>query len=172
MTREPGGSAIGERIRALLLAENMTAETELLLMFAARRQHVVERIDPALASGVWVLCDRFTDASYAYQAAGRGLSEGVLKVLEGLVHPQLQPDLTILFDVAPEVAAARISGKQAGTNRSAPDRFEQESIQFFQRVRARYLKRAEQEPDRFRIVDAGAGADYIQNLVEKYVISI
>jgi dTMP kinase len=146
-TREPGGTALGEALRTVLLQQPMTAETEALLMFAARAEHLQRVVRPALAAGRWVLCDRFTDATYAYQSGGRGLAAERVAALEAWVHPDLQPDLTLLFDVPPEVAAQRLE-----RTRSA-DRFEAEQVDFFRAVRSAYLARAEQHPHRFFIID-------------------
>jgi dTMP kinase len=156
VTREPGGTAIGEALRELLLRQPMTPRTETLLIFAARAQHVDEVIAPALAAGRWVVCDRFTDATYAYQSGGRGVSEVAVEVLERWVHPDLQPDLTFLFDVAPEVAARRLSA-----TRSA-DRFEAEQRDFFARVRAAYLLRANRFPERFVVLDGTQQSDAVR----------
>jgi dTMP kinase len=156
LTREPGGTPLGEALRELVLNQPMTRETETMLMFAARAEHLAKVIRPALAAGQWVLCDRFTDATYAYQAGGRGMDERAVAELEQWVHPDLQPDLTILFDVAPEVAAKRLA--QA---RSA-DRFEAEPIAFFGAVRAMYLKRAAANPARFFIVDGEQERDAVR----------
>ena len=132
-TREPGGTPLGEKLRELLLHEPMHLETEAMLMFAARREHLAALIEPALAAGKWVVSDRFTDATYAYQVGGRGLDEARFAALEQWVHPRLQPDLTLIFDLDPAVAARRL----AGTG-NAPDRFEREKTDFFERVRAAY----------------------------------
>lgn len=148
-TREPGGTPLAEKLRELLLHEPMHLETEAMLMFAARREHLAVLIEPALAAGRWVVSDRFTDATYAYQVGGRGLDEGRFKALEQWVHPHLQPDLTLVFDLDPVVAARRL----AGTGQ-APDRFEREKADFFQRVRAAYLRRAEADPARVKVIDA------------------
>ena len=151
VTREPGGTPLAEQIRELLLdhrEEEMAPDTELLLMFAARAQHLARLIRPALARGEWVLCDRFTDATYAYQGSGRGIDFARIKVLEDWVQGELRPDLTLLLDLPVEVGMAR-----AG-QRGELDRFEREQRDFFERVRAAYLARAEQEPERFRIIDA------------------
>jgi dTMP kinase len=156
VTREPGGTAIGEALRELLLRQPMTPRTETLLIFAARAQHVDEVIAPALAAGRWVVCDRFTDATYAYQSGGRGVPEVAVEVLERWVHPDLQPDLTFLFDVAPEVAARRLSA-----TRSA-DRFEAEQRDFFARVRAAYLLRANRFPERFVVLDGTQQSDAVR----------
>jgi len=150
LTREPGGTPLAEDIRALLLdsrRESMAINTELLLIFAARAQHIEESIKPALARGEWVICDRFTDATYAYQGGGRGMPDKIIAALERLVQNELRPDLTILLDSPVDVGMAR-----AG-ERSEPDRFEREERNFFERVRHTYLERARGEPERFRIVD-------------------
>jgi dTMP kinase len=151
VTREPGGTDLGEAIRALVLerrAQDMGADTELLLMFAARAQHLQEIIRPALASGRWVVCDRFTDATYAYQGGGRVVDAARIEVLEHWTQGGLRPDLTLLLDVPVELGLARAS------HRGAPDRFESEQRAFFERVRSAYLERARREPARFRIIDA------------------
>lgn len=147
LTREPGGTPLGESLRDLVLNHAMTRETETLLLFAARAEHLAAVIRPALAAGRWVLCDRFTDATYAYQAGGRGMDEARIGELEQWVHPDLQPDLTVLFDVAPEIAAQRLAGSRHA------DRFESESVSFFSAVRAMYLKRAAANAPRFFIVN-------------------
>ncbi|MEO8187776.1 MAG: dTMP kinase [Burkholderiaceae bacterium] len=160
LTREPGGTPVGESLRELVLSQAMTRETETMLMFAARAEHLAKVIRPALAAGQWVLCDRFTDATYAYQAGGRGMDELAIAELEQWVHPDLQPGLTILFDVAPEVAAKRLA--QA---RSA-DRFEAEPIAFFGAVRAMYLKRAAADPARFFIIDGELERDAVRDRLD------
>jgi dTMP kinase len=147
ITREPGGTPLGESLRQMILGEKMQRETETLLLFAARAEHLARVIRPALAAGQWVLCDRFTDATYAYQAGGRGLAVERIATLEDWVHADLQPDLTLLFDVPPEVAAKRLSGARTA------DRFEAEQEGFFGKVRAQYLERAAANPERFFIVD-------------------
>lgn len=149
LTREPGGTALGEKLRELLLATEGTidAETEALLMFAARYQHLEEVIRPALARGDCVLCDRFTDASFAYQGGGRGVEKKKLTALETWVHPDLQPDLTVLFDVSAHL------GKDRVARIKSPDRFERESAQFFDRVRNAYLERMAESPHRFVRID-------------------
>ncbi len=147
-TREPGGTALGEKLRELLLHDAMHIETEALLMFAARREHIALVIEPALARGDWVISDRFTDASFAYQGGGRGLATAKLDALESWVHPMLQPDLTLLFDVPLEVARERL-------NRGRTlDKFEQEQDAFFGGVRAAYLQRAALFPQRVRVIDS------------------
>lgn len=159
LTREPGGTPLAEKLRALLLAEPMDAGTETLLMFAARCEHVLTVIEPALQSGRWVLCDRFTDASYAYQCGGRGLPAEAIAALERWVHPQLQPDLTLLFDLDPAVAAARLAdGRDA-------DRFESEQRGFFARVRAHYLARAQAQPQRFVVIDSGQDRKTVESML-------
>jgi dTMP kinase len=150
VTREPGGTALGEKLRALLLDKDqpMHLETETLLMFAARREHIDKVIGPALERGEWVLCDRFTDATFAYQGAGRGVNAARLAILEQWVQGGLQPDLTIVFDLPPAIGRAR-----AGSIKT-PDRFEREDTEFFERVRDGYLQRAKASPQRIRVVDA------------------
>lgn len=154
-TREPGGTALGEGIRALLLDKSlpaMHALSELLLVFAARAEHVETVIRPALAAGRWVVCDRFTDATYAYQGGGRGLPQAAIATLETLVQAGLQPDLTLLFDAPVDTALARAKSRGDG------DRFEAERAEFFTRVRAAYLERARRAPDRYTVVDASRDA--------------
>ncbi len=163
VTREPGGTPLAEQIRELLLdhrEETMAADTELLLMFAARAQHLATLIRPALARGEWVLCDRFTDATYAYQGGGRGIDFTRIGVLEDWVQGELRPDLTLLLDLPVEVGMAR-----AG-QRGALDRFEREQRDFFERVRAAYLARAAQEPQRFRIIDAAQDIAAVQRQID------
>ncbi|RMF99263.1 MAG: dTMP kinase [Gammaproteobacteria bacterium] len=168
VTREPGGTPVAERIRGLLLgAERLAAMTELLLMFAARAEHLEQSIRPALAAGRWVLCDRFTDASYAYQGAGRGLGAAPVATLERLVQGDLRPDLTILLDAPPEATLARRA--ERGEN----DRFEREALAFFRRVRQGYLDRAAAEPARFRVIDARLALPEVQlalaNVIETFI---
>ncbi len=160
LTREPGGTPVGESLRELVINQAMTRETETMLMFAARAEHLARVIRPALTAGEWILCDRFTDATYAYQAGGRGVDELRIAELEQWVHPDLQPDLTILFDVAPEVAAKRLV--QA---RSA-DRFEAEPVAFFGAVRAMYLKRAAANPARFVVVDGAQAPEFVREQLD------
>lgn len=151
VTREPGGTPVGEEIRRLLLSNRhhgMAQDTELLLMFAARAEHVAAVIRPALARGQWVVCDRFTDATYAYQGAGRGIARQQIEALERWVQNGLQPDLTVLLDAPVDTGLAR-AGK-----RGAPDRFENEARGFFERVRHGYLEQARRHPERFRVIDA------------------
>ena len=151
LTREPGGTRVGEAIREILLhGKDMQIDSmaELLLMFAARAQHLQEVVRPALAKGQYVLCDRFTDATYAYQGGGRGLSMADIGVLETLVQQQLQPNVTLLFDASVQTGLSRAK------KRGEPDRFEAETVSFFERVRQTYLDRAREQPQRFRIIDA------------------
>lgn len=156
-TREPGGTPLGERIRGLLLdSEGMSSSAELLLVFAARAQHLEEVIRPALGAGRWVLCDRFTDASYAYQGGGRGLDLSVIGFLEQWIQVGLQPDLTLLLDTSIEVGMARVQ------ERAATDRFESEPLSFFEKVRGAYLQRADQYPDRIKRVDASGNLESVQ----------
>lgn len=166
-TREPGGTPLGEKLRGLLLSEPMHLETEALLMFAARREHLAQVIMPALARGDWVVCDRFTDASFAYQGGGRGLAEAKLKALEDWVQSGMNPDLTLLFDVPISVAQGRMTG--AGRDL---DRFEQEKQDFHERVRAVYLARALADPARIRRIDATRTVDLIQVELEEIIISV
>ena len=147
-SREPGGTRLGEKLRELLLHEKMHLETEALLMFASRREHIAQVIAPALERGEWVISDRFTDASFAYQGGGRGMDLRKMEALEAWVHPHLQPDLTFLFDVPLAVARARLDATRE------LDKFEQERSDFFAATRNEYLRRAAQFPERFRIIDA------------------
>ena len=163
-TREPGGTALGEKLRELLLHEQMHLETEAMLMFAARREHLAARIKPALEAGKWVVSDRFSDATYAYQVGGRGLDAARFAALENWVHPGFQPDLTLVFDLAPEIAAARVAN--TGVN---PDRFEREQRDFFERVRAAYLERARMAPERIRVVAADRPPEQIRAEIETIV---
>ena len=163
-TREPGGTPLGEKLRALLLAEPMHLETEALLMFAARREHLAEVIEPALARGDWVVCDRFVDASFAYQGGGRGLSWTKLEALANWVVGDLQPDLTLIFDAPVAIAQQRL---HAATSR--PDRFEREQAAFFERVRAAYLRIAGEHPQRVRLIDATRTPDDINNILENII---
>lgn len=162
-TREPGGTKTGEQIRSILLDKKnvaVTDDTELLLMFAARAQHIDEIIKPALALDKVVLCDRFTDASYAYQGGGRGIESSRIQVLEDWVQQGLKPKLTLLFDVDVETGLRRAS------NRSEADRFEQEEISFFEKIRACYLQRAKSEPERFRIIDSSQSFDNVKQQIQ------
>lgn len=159
VTREPGGTALGEALRKLVLHEPMTARAETLLMFAARAEHIDALIQPALDAGRWVICDRFTDATYAYQSGGRRVAEADIAALEQWVHPALQPDLTLLFDVEPKTAATRLSAARAA------DRFESERVEFFERVRAVYLERARARPGRFIVFDAALAPELVTQRV-------
>ncbi|MDZ7804988.1 dTMP kinase [Thiohalophilus sp.] len=162
MTREPGGTVLGERIRELLLdasQNSMSVDAELLLMFAARAQHLEQVIKPALAEGQWVVCDRFTDATYAYQGGGRGVDFQRIAQLEQWVQSNLRPDLTLLLDMPVQ------QGLQRAGQRSTPDRFEREQQHFFERVRETYLIRARQEPARFRVIDAAPALEQVQQQI-------
>ena len=147
-TREPGGTPLGEKLRELLLHEKMHLETEALLMFASRREHIAQVIAPQMALGNWVLSDRFTDASFAYQSGGRGLPRQKMEMLENWVHPGLQPDLTLLFDVPLEVARERLDATRT------LDKFEREQADFFQKCRIEYLRRAAEFPERIVVIDS------------------
>lgn len=162
-TREPGGTALGEKLRELLLHEPMHLDTETLLMFAARSEHVKTVIEPALAQGQWVVCDRFTDATFAYQGGGRELGVDRVDVLARWVHPGLVPDRTWLFDVPLDVARARLQDSRT------LDRFEQEQAAFFERTRAVYLDRVGAEPDRFMVIDGTQTIDQIAASLEQDV---
>jgi dTMP kinase len=157
VTREPGGTPLGEKLRELVLHEPMEGTTEALLMFAARREHLVRVIEPALAQGAWVLSDRFSDATYAYQCGGRGLDRAVFRSLEALVHPHRNPDATFLFDLDPAVAHAR----QRAQSRT-PDKFEREAGEFFRRVREAYLERARDDPLRVHVIAASGDIDAVR----------
>ena len=162
-SREPGGTPLGEKLRDVLLHETMHLETEALLMFASRREHIAQVIAPQLAMGHWVLSDRFTDASFAYQSGGRGLSREKMEALEAWVHPALQPDLTLLFDVPLEVARSRLEKSRD------LDRFEQEQATFFAATQAEYLRRAAEFPERFRVIDSSKPiSDVNQGLVRLF----
>jgi dTMP kinase len=165
-TREPGGSPIGERIRALLLdpsCKGMATDAELLLMFAARAEHIAKTIRPALEQGIWVLCDRFTDATYAYQGGGRGVDPARIAFLEDSVQGSLRPDLTLLLDL-PVARGLERAGK-----RSAPDRFESESQRFFEAVREAYLAISESQPQRVRLIDASPPLEQVSEQVRSAV---
>ncbi|MEW6514640.1 MAG: dTMP kinase [Pseudomonadota bacterium] len=161
-TREPGGTPLGEKLRELLLHEPMHLETEALLMFAARREHLEQVIKPAIGRGDWVVCDRFTDASFAYQGGGRGLSIEKLGQLENWVQEGLQPDLTLLFDLPIDIASHRMAGAARQL-----DRFEQEQADFHERVRAAYLARAAQMPARVKLIDSRQSVEHIQKQLEE-----
>jgi dTMP kinase len=166
VTREPGGTELGEKLRTLLLNEPMHLETETLLMFAARREHLARLIEPALARGEWVICDRFSDATYAYQGGGRGLDRAKFLTLEHWVHEHLQPDLTLLFDLPLDVARERIAVASR-----VLDRFEQERADFHERVRQAYLERAHTNPSRIRVIDANNTLESIRKTLEQIVIT-
>ena len=162
-TREPGGTAIGEQIREILLNKNndkLTDDTELLLIFAARAQHLSEIILPNLTSNKIVLCDRFIDASYAYQGAGRGIEQSKINLLENWVMPDIKPDLTFLLDLDPKMAFERTN------KRSDADRFESEDIHFFEKIRQYYLERAENEPERFRVINSELSLEDVQEQIK------
>jgi dTMP kinase len=165
VTREPGGTSLGEELRKLLLSQPMQPETEALLMFAARAEHVQTVIKPSLAKGSWVISDRFADASFAYQGGGRGVAEAKLSELERWVQNGLQPDLTLLFDVPVDVSQQRLV--QTG---NALDRFEREKADFFARVRETYLRRAGQFPDRIKVIDSGQSISSIHEELEKIIL--
>ena len=169
VTREPGGTPLGEAIRGLLLDPEYTgmdSSCELQLMFAARAEHLARVIRPALDKGQWVLCDRFTDATYAYQGGGRGIDTGVIARLEELVQGDFRPDLTLLLDVPVEIGLARAS------ERGKLDRFEQEKVEFFERVRQAYLGMARQHATRYRIVDASQPLEQVQKQLEVVLQSV
>lgn len=166
VTREPGGTPLGEQLREILLNQPMHIETEAMLMFAARREHVEQVIRPALQRGTWVISDRFSDASFAYQGGGRGVSLAKLEQLEQWVHGDLQPDLTLLFDIPIEVARQRLS------NNVSLDRFEQEKGEFFERVRQAYLARATKFPQRITVIRAENAQAEVQNELAKIAASI
>lgn len=162
-TREPGGTPLAEKLRGLFLHDAMDPLTESLLVFAARRDHLVQVILPALARGAWVMCDRFTDASFAYQGGGRGFDLQVLRTLESWVQDQTQPDLTFLFDLPPEVAASRLAAARQ------PDRFEAQDTAFFARVRQAYLDRMAQSPARFALIQADAAPQAVASQISQVV---
>ena len=171
-TREPGGTPLAEQVRELLLApraELVCSASELLLMFAGRAQHIDQVIEPALAEGRWILCDRFTDATYAYQGAGRKMGSDLIAELEILVQGSLRPDLTLILDIPVDIGLKRASA------RSDPDRFELEQVEFFERVRRGYLGIAEQEPDRCKLIDASQSLEQVQsqiaNVLETFYVS-
>lgn len=169
LTREPGGTPLAERVRELLLApsaEQMAADTELLLVFAARAQHLAQVIVPALAHGTVVLCDRFTDATYAYQGGGRGLSTARIAQLESFVQGELRPDLTLVFDLPVEVGLSRAAA------RGRLDRFEQEGQAFFEAVRQTYLQRAVASPARYRVLDAAQPLAGVQQSIDRLLPEI
>lgn len=164
VTREPGGTLVGERLREILLNQPMRGETEALLMFAARLEHIEQIIKPALQRGTWVVSDRFSDASFAYQGGGRGVPLVKLEQLEHWVHAGLQPDLTLLFDIPIEVARQRLS------NNATLDRFEREQGDFFEKVRQAYLDRYRKTPQRFALIDASQTQDEVKADLEKIIV--
>jgi dTMP kinase len=171
VTREPGGTPLAEKIRDLVLLprdETLPPAAELLLMFAARAVHLANHIEPALKAGRWVICDRFTDATYAYQGAGRGMSQTDIRYLETLVQGARRPDLTLLLDVPVEVGLERSRRRDAGAIR---DRFEVERSEFFERVREAYVSRARAEPQRMAIIDAAASMDEVTKRITKVLES-
>lgn len=165
-TREPGGTELGERLRELLLHEAMHPETETLLMFAARREHIAQVIAPALARGAYVLSDRFTDATYAYQCGAKGVNALKIEQMEQWVQDGLQPDMTLLFDVPVEVSMQRLSAARE------PDKFERESADFFTRIRNAYLERARQNPERFKVIDSNRPLDEVAQSVMQAIASL
>lgn len=165
-TREPGGTALGERLREFLLHDAMHPETETLLMFAARREHIANVISPALARGAHVLSDRFTDATYAYQCGAKGVSAKKIELLERWVQEALQPDLTLLFDVPVEVSMQRLA------NARVPDKFERETADFFTRIRNAYLQRAQQNPARFRVIDGNRSLEDVAKSVTQALATL
>jgi len=166
VTREPGGTALGESLRELLLHQSMHAETETLLMFAARREHIAQVIAPALARGAYVLSDRFTDATFAYQCGGRGVQADKIRALEQWVQRDLQPDVTFLFDVPVEISMQRLASARS------PDKFERESNDFFTRIRNVYLQRAHENPQRFHVINANRSLDLINKTLENIIVTI
>ena len=169
VTREPGGTALGEAVRRVLLdpdLPDMAPITELLLMFSARAEHIARVISPALERGEWVLCDRFTDATYAYQGGGRGLDINLIQTLEALVQNSLRPDFTLLFDAPVEIALSRAK------SRGASDRFEREQVAFFQRVQAVYHERARHAPERFIAIDAAQSLSKVQAELADWVLKV
>ncbi|MDO9100698.1 MAG: dTMP kinase [Candidatus Nitrotoga sp.] len=166
VTREPGGTPVGENLRDILLNQTMHAETEAMLMFAARLEHIEQVIKPALQRGIWVVSDRFSDASFAYQGGGRGMNVAKLEQLECWVHENFQPDLTLLFDLPVEVARQRLS------KNITLDRFEQEKDSFFEKVRQAYLERRKKHPDRFVLINAAQSPEQVKVNLEKVILSL
>jgi len=167
VTREPGGTPLGEKLREILLRDPMDAGSETLLMFAARQEHLARVVSPGLARGAWIVSDRFTDATFAYQGGGRGVPQDKLRILEAWVQDGLQPDLTLYFDVPVSTGQTRLKRSQG-----PQDRFEQENAAFHERVRGVYLDRARQFPQRFRVVDAAKGLDEVKVELEKIISSL
>lgn len=166
VTREPGGTPLGEKLRELLLHEPMHAETEAMLMFAARREHIEQVIRPALQRGAWVISDRFSDASFAYQGGGRRVPAGKLEQLEAWTHPDLQPDKTLLFDIPVEVARQRLA------NLANLDKFEREQGEFFERVRQAYLARAAKNPQRYAIIRAEKTPEEVKKQLSEIIATL
>ena len=166
VTREPGGTPLGEQLREILLNQTMNIGTEALLMFAGRLEHIELVIKPALRAGKWVISDRFSDASFAYQGGGRGMDWEKLRQLEQWVHPDLQPDLTLFFDVPVEVARQRLA------NNLSLDRFEQEQADFFDRVRAGYHRRVRENPQRYAVIDGGQTLEMVKQKLEEIILNI
>lgn len=165
-TREPGGTKLGEQLREILLHEPMHPETEAMLMFAARREHIAQVIQPALLRGAYVLTDRFTDATYAYQCGAKGVSAEKIMQLEQWVQMGLHPDITLLFDVPPEVSLKRLASART------PDKFEQEGLAFFAHLRTSYLQRAAQFPQRFRVIDANQTLEKVKVIVSDIISTV
>jgi dTMP kinase len=173
VTREPGGTRLGEQLREILLHQPMSIGTEAMLMFAARLEHIEQVIKPALRAGKWVVSDRFSDASFAYQGGGRGMDWEKLHQLEQWVHPDLQPDLTLFFDVPVEIARKRLRTPDKTTQSNISlDRFEQEQADFFERVRAGYHKRIQESPQRYVVIEAAQTLDLVKNSLEKILLGI
>jgi dTMP kinase len=166
VTREPGGTLLGEQLREILLNQTMSIGTEALLMFAARLEHIEQVIKPSLSAGKWVISDRFSDASFAYQGGGRGLDWEKLKQLEQWVHGDLQPDLTLFFDVPIEVARQRLA------NNVSLDRFEQEHADFFERVRSGYHRRVQEKPQRYAVINGAKTVNEVKHKLEEIVLSL
>jgi len=166
VTREPGGTPIGEKLREILLNQPMNIGTEAMLMFAARLEHIEQLIRPALKAGKWVISDRFSDASFAYQGGGRGMNWEKLRQLEQWVHADLQPDLTLFFDIPIEIARQRLA------NNATLDRFEKEQSDFFERVRSGYHKRVQENPERYAVIDASQTLDKVKNKLEEIILTI
>lgn len=167
VTREPGGSSLAEKLRELILHEPMDAITETLLMFTARDDHLRTRVMPALEAGIWVVCDRFTDATVAYQGGGKGVDRGLIDSLRQIVHPVLQPDRTLVFDCPYAIGRERVTRA-----RKALDRFEREGQAFFERVRNAYLEAARAEPDRIEIIDSTQSLDQIRVKLRRCIASL
>jgi len=173
VTREPGGTQLGERLREILLHQPMEIGTEAMLMFAARLEHIEKVIRPALLSGKWVISDRFSDASFAYQGGGRGMDWDKLRVLEHWVHPDLQPDLTLFFDIPVEIARNRLRAiDNTRPNNVSLDRFEQQQSDFFERVQAGYNRRIQENPQRFIVINAAQTPDLVKNRLEYIITTI